>query len=165
MGHVNKNLLIFIGILLLIGLVDAVRYLKPADDNKQAIQAAYTFSVNDGNEIILVYNAYGGIYPGIVDFINKEFFPSSYPCNLCYLTFGTFKMKPSWKEFINALPYTITELHKDNFKRRFTPANFPLPAILLSNGATVQVLLSAQQINQAKTLPQLKQMVQNSLAH
>ncbi len=73
-------------------------------------------------------------------------------------------MKPSWKEFINALPYTITELHKDNFIRRFTPANFPLPAILLSNGTTVQVLLSAQQINQAKTLPQLKQMVQNSLA-
>lgn len=80
-------------IVLLLALADAVRYLKPDAEKKEIVQSAHTFPVSSANEIILVYNAWGGIYPGVVDFVHKEFFPKSYPCNLCYQTFGTLSMK------------------------------------------------------------------------
>ncbi len=80
-------------ILIIAAIIDGIRYLKPDVENKQKVQQQSSFPVSSAKEIILVYNAWGGIYPGVVDFVNKEFFPSSYPCNLCYQTFGTFGMK------------------------------------------------------------------------
>ena len=142
-------------IVLLLALVDAVRYLKPDVEKKEIVQPANTFPVSSANEIILVYNAWGGIYPGLVDFVHKEFFPKSYPCNLCYQTFGTFSMKKEWRLFIDSLPYKKTELHKANFQRRFEPENLQLPVVLLSDGKQVQILLSAAELNQYKSLEEL----------
>ncbi len=71
-------------VLLIAAVIDGLRYLKPGMENKQKIHQQDYFSVSSAKEIIFVYNAYGGIYPGIVDFVNEEFFPKSYPCNLCY---------------------------------------------------------------------------------
>jgi hypothetical protein len=150
-------------ILLIAAIIDGIRYLKPDVENKQKVQQQSSFPVSSAKEMILVYNAYGGIYPGIVDFVNKEIFPKSYPCNLCYLTFGTFSMKPEWKEFLESLPYKKTELHKDDFKRSYLPESLPLPVILISNGTTVQILVSVEEINQCKTLQQLKELVQSKI--
>ncbi len=131
-------------ILLIAAIIDGIRYLKPDVENKQKVQQQSSFPVSSAKEMILVYNAYGGIYPGIVDFMKKEVFPKSYPCNLCYLTFGTFSMKPEWKEFLESLPYKKTELHKDEFKRKYQPENLPLPVILISNGTNVEILVSVR---------------------
>jgi hypothetical protein len=150
-------------ILLLAIMIDAVRYLKPDVDNKQKVKQQSSFPVSSAKEMVLVYNAYGGIYPGIVDFVKKEIFPKSYPYNLCYLTFGTFSMKPEWKEFLKSLSYKKTELHKYEFKRKYQPENLPLPAILISNGTTIEILVSAEEINERKTLQQLKELVQSKL--
>lgn len=147
-------------ILIIAAIIDGIRYLKTDVENKQKVQQQNSFPVSSAKEMILVYNAYAGIYPGIVDFVHKEMFPKSYPCNLCYLTFGTFSMKPEWKEFLESLPYKKTELHKDKFKRRYLPEDLPLPVILISNGKTVEILISAEEINQRKTLQQLKELVQ-----
>ncbi len=150
-------------ILLIAAIIDGIRYLKPDVENKQKVQQQSSFPVSSAKQVILVYNAYGGIYPGIVDFVHKEMFPKSYPCNLCYLTFGTFSMKPEWKEFLESLPYKKTELHKDDFKRSYLPESLPLPVILISNGTTVQILVSVEEINQCKTLQQLKELVQSKI--
>lgn len=153
------------GIFLFAGAIDAYRYLKPETGNKQEVQPQNTFPVSSAQELILVYNAYGGIYPGIVDFVNKEFFPASYPCNLCYQTFGTFTMKPEWRQFLDSLPLKITELHKDNFKRRYSPENMELPVIMVSDNTQVQVLVSAAEMNKIKSLPPLKELVKAKLKH
>jgi hypothetical protein len=142
-------------LLLLPALFDAIRYLKSDADRKQNVQAQNSFPVSSATEIILVYNAWGGIYPGLVDFVHKELFPKSYPCNLCYQTFGTFSMKEEWKQFLDSLPFKKTELHKDNFQRRFEPENLQLPVVLLSDGKQVQILLSAAELNQYKSLEEL----------
>jgi len=142
-------------IVLLLALVDAVRYLKTDVEKKEIVQPANTFPVSSANEIMLVYNAWGGIYPGLVDFVHKEFSPKSYPCNLCYQTFGTFSMKKEWRLFLDSLPYKKTELHKDNFQRRFEPGNLQLPVVLLSDGKQVQILLSEAELNQYKSLEEL----------
>ncbi len=113
--------------------------------------------------MILVYNAWGGIYPGIADIIHKEFFPSSYPCNLCFISFGAFGMKDEWKRFLDSLNYQKTELHKDQFKRNYQPADLPLPAILLSTENKTEVLLSAAEINRFHTLTELIDAVRNKI--
>jgi len=152
-------------ILLIAAILDAIRYLKPDAENKQKVQSQNTFPVSSANEIILVYNAYGGIYPGIEDVIHKEFFPATYPCNLCYQTFGTFGMKEEWKHFLDSLPYKRKELHKDEFKRNYQPRDLPLPAILLSDGKRVELLISAQQISKQKSLQHIKEIVSFNLKH
>ena len=155
--------IIIAAILLIAAIIDGIRYLKPDVANKEKVQQQSSFPVSSAKEMILVYNAYGGIYPGIEDIIHKEFFPKSYPCNLCYQTFGTFGMKKEWKHFLDSLPYKKTELHKDEFKRKYQPENLPLPVILISNGTNVEILVSAEEINQRKTLQQLKELVQSKL--
>ncbi len=150
-------------IVLLLALVDAVRYLKPDVEKKEIVQPANKFPVSSANEIILVYNAWGGIYPGLVDFVHKEFFPKSYPCNLCYQTFGTFSMKKEWKHYLEGLPYKKRELHKDNFQRLYKPENLALPVILVTDGSNVQVLASAEELNQQRSLEALIEVVNYKL--
>ncbi len=160
----KKIILISVAAVLSIAaIMDGIRYLKPDVENKQKVQQQSSFPVSSAKEMILVYNGYGGIYPGIVDFVKKEIFPKSYPCNLCYLTFGTFSMRPEWKEFLESLPYKKTELHKDEFKRKYQPESLPLPVILISNGTNVEILVSAGEINHRKTLQQLKELVQSKI--
>ncbi len=150
-------------LLLVPALFDAIRYLKSDADRKQNVQAQNSFPVSSATEIILVYNAWGGIYPGLVDFINKEFFPASYPCNLCYQTFGTFSMKKEWKHYLEGLPYKKRELHKDNFQRMYKPENLALPVILIADGSNVQVLASAEELNQQRSLEALIEFVNYKL--
>jgi hypothetical protein len=162
----NKKKIIWLSIaviLLIAAIFDAIRYLKPGAENKQKVQQERTFPITSAKEMILAYNAYGGIYPGIVDIIHKEFFPKSYPCNLCYLTFGTFSMKEEWKEFIDSLPYKKVEIHKDQFKKTYQPEDLPLPVILISDGNSTDLLVSAAEINKCKTLQQLKDLVLTKL--
>ena len=160
----KKILLSVVAALLLVpALFDAIRYLKSDADRKQNVQAQNSFHVSSATEIILVYNAWGGIYPGLVDFINKEFFPASYPCNLCYQTFGTFSMKKEWKHYLEGLPYKKRELHKDNFQRLYKPENLALPVILVTDGSNVQVLASAEELNQQRSLEALIEVVNYKL--
>jgi len=162
----NKKKIILSGVaalLLVPALFDAIRYLKSDADRKQNVQAQNSFPVSSATEIILVYNAWGGIYPGLVDFINKEFFPASYPCNLCYQTFGTFSMKKEWKHYLEGLPYKKRELHKDNFQRLYKPENLALPVILVTDGSNVQVLASAEELNQQRSLEALIEVVNYKL--
>lgn len=152
-----------VGLFFMAAIIDAVRYLKPDVEYKMQVLPQNTFPVSSANEIILVYNAWGGIYPGIVDFVHKEFFPKSYPCNLCYQTFGTFGMKEEWKQFLDSLPLKKTELYKDNFQRKYKPENLQLPVIMISNGRNVQILTSAEEINQCTSLQQIKELVKSKL--
>jgi hypothetical protein len=158
----NKKKIIWLSVaalLLVPALFDAIRYLKSDADRKQLVQAQNSFTVSSATEIILVYNAWGGIYPGLVDFVHKEFFPKSYPCNLCYQTFGTFGMKKEWKHYLEGLPHKKRELHKDNFQRLYKPENLALPVILVTDGLNVQVLASAEELNKQRSLEALIEVV------
>jgi hypothetical protein len=41
--------------------------------------------------------------------------PATYPCSLCYLTYGRYgvKNKSAWLQFIRSLPYDVLLLHRD----------------------------------------------------
>ena len=153
--------LIIILILAVAGVMDAVRYLKSGKENKTKVEVYQSFPAPSAKEIILAYNAYGGIYPGIEDFFHKIIAPSTYPCNLCYISFGTFGMKDEWKHFLDSLNYKVIQLHKDEFRRNYLPADLPLPAILLSDGTYTELLVSAAEINKCKSLWQLENLVRS----
>lgn len=135
-------------LLIVPAVLDAIRFLKPDTEAKQAVLPPDSFAVSSATEVILVYNAYGGYYPGVVDIIRKEFFPESYPCNLCYQAFGTFGMKDEWKNFLDSLPLKVTKLHTEEFKRRYRPETMKLPLLMVADSNKTEVLLSAPEINQ-----------------
>ena len=152
-----------VGILTVAAIIDAVRYLKPDAENKIMVQPKGSLSISSCTEMVLVYNAWGGIYPGLVDFVHKEIFPKTYPCNLCYQTFGTFGMKDEWRRYIDSLPLKIIQLHKEEFKRMYSPEDLQLPVILIGDGRDVQVLLSAKEINEYKSVQQIIKATQIKL--
>jgi hypothetical protein len=159
----ENNLIRVTGVLSIVGVTDAFRYLKYGAKIKQQVQPQNTFPVSSAQELILVYNADGGIYSRVADIIHKEFFPFAYPCNLRYQTFGTFGMKELWRRFIASLPLKKAALHKDEFKRRYAAENLQLPVLLIRNRAYVQLLVSAAELNQIRSLLQLMEMVKKKL--
>ena len=114
-------------LLLIVAVSDGIRYLRP-DGSKEKIEIAKeTYAIAKPKKIILAYNAWGGMVPGAVDFFHKILRPSTYPCNLCYLTYGIFVMKKDWKHFLDSLPYRKVYLMKDEVRKKYEPAEFPLP--------------------------------------
>ncbi len=152
------------GVLVLTTLVlDVVRYATPGPDQKTLLQPAGSFPVKEGTNIIAVYNAYGGIFPGLADLVHKIAWPETYPCNLCKQAFGNFGVKPGWKTFLDSLPFEKMALHKENFKKRYQPADLQLPAILLRSEKGTELLVSAAEINETSSLAGLIALVQSKL--
>ncbi len=163
MSTKKKVGLLFALLLLLAAIADVVRYATPGPHQPTVIQDAGSFPVKEGTTFIAVYNAYGGIFPGLADMVHKIASPGSYPCNLCYQAFGNFGMKPGWKSFLDSLPFETLALHKENFQKKYQPAQLRLPAILLSNENGTQLLVSATELNKATSLASLIAIVKSKL--
>jgi hypothetical protein len=50
------------------------------------------------HRLLFVYNADGGLLPGLKDMFHKILSPGTYPCSLCAVTYGATAMRPEWKE-------------------------------------------------------------------
>ena len=161
----RRKIIIILIVLLLVGsgILDAARYLKPDATNKTVVRPTGSPDLATPTKIIFVYNANGGIYPGLADIIHKEFFPKSYPCNLCYQAFGTFGKKEGWTNFLNTIPFQKVEFHKDDFNRQFQYDD-ELPLILIADDKTTAVLVTAAELNTAKSLEELISIVKAQLA-
>lgn len=113
-------------------------------------------------QLIFVYNAGSGLFNGFSDFAHKVLSPSTYQCSLCALTFGNFSMKQEWKLFIETLTVKTVFLHKDEFLNQYKiDTDFPA-AFMVENG-TVNSFLSKDQIEECKTLQQLKDIISSKL--
>ncbi len=150
-------------ILAAIGVKDIIHLSKADEKNKQSIEAFQSFPTNEADTIIVTYNAYNAIYPAAIDYVKKNFFPSSYPCNLCLLAFGNNGPLPQWKTFIESLPYKQLELHKEDFKRKYLPSETALPNIMLSKNGRVQMLVTAEEINACSSLEEIIQKVKSKI--
>lgn len=74
-------------------------------------------------------------------------------------------MKNDWEHFINTLKVKSEFLHKDEFKKKFpqlTATQFP--AVFVSKNGQLNSFISTDEINQQKTLDQLKQLIQQKIA-
>ena len=119
-------------------------------------------------ELILVYNADSGLFNTVRDGFHKTFFPSTYKCNLCALTYGKFLMKDEWKEFIDQLIISYEFLHRDEFYKKLEAHpdhlnEVTFPAIFLNRDGRIRLFIGHKEINECKTLKELINLISSKL--
>lgn len=113
--------------------------------------------------LIFVYNADSGLFNTLTDIAHKVFSPETYACNLCVITHGAVGMRQEWKEFLETLDVPMEFLHRDEFHRKHDMHELPLPAVLMSEEGRVDVLLSAEEIDQCRDIAELKELLSAKL--
>ena len=115
--------------------------------------------------IIFVYNADSGILNGIKDVFHKNFAPQTYQCRLCAITYNNLGMFPEWKKFVHSLGMPVEFLHRDEMERAYGLKNVLLPAaFILQKDMQPRLWITAGEMNECRTLPDLKQLIQKKLA-
>jgi len=114
--------------------------------------------------LIFVYNADSGLFNSLTDFAHKIISPSTYDCQLCALTYGDFTMKKEWMEFIKNLPVDTEFVYKDQFAKRFKSQSIQPPCIYFELDKSIQLLISAGEINSICNLADLKMLISDKLA-
>ena len=113
--------------------------------------------------LVFVYHADGGLFNAVTDMAHKVFSPRTYPCNLCALTYSTFRMRPRWKRFLETLERPLEFLHADEFSSRYGISDARLPAVFRKEGERLELLLGADAINACATLADLERLIEGRL--
>lgn len=116
------------------------------------------------NKLIFVYNAYSGYANVLADMAHKIFSPKTYPCSLCDVTYGVFKIRPEWDEFVRNSPVPFKFLHKDEFHVAY-PAwrEAALPLILLQELEEIRPFMEASELNLVESVGGLKALILSRL--
>jgi hypothetical protein len=118
---------------------------------------------NKKSQIIFVYNADSGLANSLIDYGKKYISPSKYDCQLCMVSYGPFGIKKDWKTFVGSLPYTVSFLHKNEFKKNYPRIEVIVPAMLIVSGSRVDILLDAKSFEEIHNLEELKTKVNESI--
>ena len=115
-------------------------------------------------KLIFVYNANAGIAAGIMDSIHKTVSPATYPCSLCAITYGAVRMNPRWKAWLKAQPFESRFYHRPDFRAAYTDIVADLPAIFVERGGQTEMLVNAQDFDEADTVDKLIALIERRLA-
>lgn len=113
--------------------------------------------------LIFVYNADSGLFSALTDLAHKSFAPQTYQCRLCALTYSTFGMRRSWKQFLETLNRPLEFLHADELKRLYKVSETRLPAIFKKEGEHLEPLIDAEMINACRTIDDLQGLIISKL--
>jgi len=72
-------------------------------------------------------------------------------------------MNQEWKEFIDQLPFEIEFLHKDEFIKKHKNIKEDFPNVFISENNKLTLLISNKEINKAKSIQDLKDLVTNKI--
>ncbi len=97
-------------------------------------------------KLIFVYNADSGKLSAALDIAHKIISPSTYACNLCALTYGTFTERDVWKKFREESDTELVFYHKDEFENEFKK-QFTYPIVLREENGELTEYLSTDKIN------------------
>jgi hypothetical protein len=110
------------------------------------------------HQLIFVYNASSDLFSTITDFAHKILSPSTYDCHLCALTYGNFKEKNEWKNFIENFPVKSIFLHKDEFIKRFK-IETALPVVFILSNEEIKGFISKKEIENCASISELKDLI------
>ena len=110
-------------------------------------------------KLIFIYNADSGVINLVKDFWKKILRPSSYECNLCIQTFGTFSMKKDWKSFIRNLDIETEFLHRDEFEKKYDIKDARYPSTYIYENGNLRLLISDEEMNSIKSLDEMEVLV------
>lgn len=114
--------------------------------------------------IIFVYNADSDIFSTLTDMAHKLFAPESYSCNLCAITYGNFAMRAEWQEFLQGLDAELEFLHRDELAERYGMTEVQLPAIFRKPADSLELWISAEEINACRNIADLKLLLTGKLS-
>ncbi len=113
-------------------------------------------------KLVFVYNAETGLFNKLTDFAHKFVSPETYACNLCALTYGRFTMQKEWADYVKQLPMPVELSYRNEW--RFAPVRDTYPLVALQTGENqIEVLLGAEELNQMRSLKQLKHRLDEAL--
>ena len=116
------------------------------------------------DELIMVYNADGGIFSVVSDAVHKLVSPQTYACSLCAVTYGAVSMRTAWRAALDALPQRKVFLHRDEFARAWPGLDIALPAILLRHSDPApMVLIGRDELNRTADLDALIALLRQRL--
>ena len=100
-------------------------------------------------KILFIYNAQSATIHLLKDSIHKIFSPATYPCNLCLITYGSFKLNAEWKNFLFSTSLRLEFLHKDEFLVRYpnVKSSFPV-AFKVDNENQLVELITTQKMQE-----------------
>ena len=116
----------------------------------------------EDKELIFIYNAKSGFINELVDFAHKIISPETYDCNLCAITYGSFRMEKRWTDYIQSLPINSVFTYQDKLYDNKLK-NVKLPSIFLRNGTELKELISSVEINKLNELQQLIKILDKKL--
>lgn len=112
------------------------------------------------DRLIFVYNADSGYFNLAADIAHKIFSPTTYPCHLCDITYGVFKIRPVWEAYVQKSQHELIFLHRDEFHAQFPDwKNATLPLVLRRRDENLEVLLDAAALEQIKDAEGLVQVL------
>ncbi|MEQ1725174.1 MAG: hypothetical protein ABL882_04505 [Sphingopyxis sp.] len=115
--------------------------------------------------VIFVYNANAGKLAGLLDTVHKTLSPSTYDCQLCAVTFGAFAMRPEWRDWLKAQPWSAEFFHRPDFRAAWPAhAQTPLPAIFRRDGDTLCPLIGAEAFKRLDSVNALAGAIEAALA-
>ena len=116
------------------------------------------------SQLVMIYNAPGGLLYAVRDSFWKTFHPSTYPCALCALAFGFFAMHREWRDFLERQPHEVVELHADDYREELPELAERLPVILLRGGdGSHEVIVSGSEMEAMTRLRQLVELAERRL--
>src|SRR3989344_1472445 len=116
-------------------------------------------------KLIFVCNSDGTVASLIKDTAHKLVSTETYQCNLCLLTYPLASMKGEWRKFIESMPHEVIFLHRDEFRKQYPDQkNVQLPAVFRADGPEPQLLINHIEINKAKNLLVLIEIVNRFLS-
>lgn len=112
-------------------------------------------------QLVFVYNADSGMFNTLTDIAHKVFSPQTYECNLCAISHSYLSERSEWKEFIQDLGVECEFLHRDEFLKKYSSEEKNFPVIFELQGDELKVGLSAEKINDCKSMDDLKTAIKN----
>ena len=119
-------------------------------------------------KLIFVYNANSGFLDKIIDGAHKIMSPSTYDCNLCNITFGTFTEDELWKAFRENSAVSMEFYHKDEFLKQFKSKWLPkyeFPVVLIQSEMELELFISSEVLNDLTSSEALIEDITKRLSH
>lgn len=114
--------------------------------------------------LIFVYNSRSGVFNLLTDIAHKVFSPGTYPCRLCAVTHGNFRMHGEWRQFVKAFSEPAEFLHADQFWMKYGQREIRLPAIFKAvSDKECRHWMSAEEIDAVSSLEELQAVIRSRL--
>jgi hypothetical protein len=104
---------------------------------------------------MFVYNAENDAWSKSMDFAHKILRPSTYPCDLCALTHGTFGERKAWSEFRAQSGVAMEFIYLKKFKEQFGELTNQAPLVLMNKGKGWTIVMERKDFQAVGSLDNL----------